>query len=272
LSCETNSKKAGVAGMLSGLSVIQQKAGHVTGAITQAMTRNIGQAAAKTLSVAESFDGPGSLDSLGIAVVGLEAGAWLWSRKSPVLGENVSSPETSPGGDIPGWWTRGIEKRRAARAIQSGKRFFSRAQQAESSARRIRYQALVAVGALKLSNTASIFAGTGLARLTRLEKAEQKFFFPNTTKVPVGRWPSRLTPALNRLDRGLAAVRESEGVMLEIKGQTWHRGTMVVKTAQGERTVTHIQSMSLPQQHYYSNSRFGKIKKRRFRPGKERGI
>jgi hypothetical protein len=255
LSCETNVKKAGAAGMLSGLSAVQQKIGYVTGAITQAVTRNIGQAAAKTLSVAESFNGPGSLDSLGMAVIGLEAGVWLWPRKSPVLGEHADKPETPPGDDIPGWWTRGIEKRRTDKAIQSGKRFFSRVQQAESSARRIRNQALVAVGALKLGSTASIFAGTGLACLTRLEKAEQRFFFPNTTQVPVGIWPSSLTPALNRLDSGLGTVRQSDGAMLEIKGKTWHRGTLVVKTAQGERTITHIQSMSLPQQHYYFNRR-----------------
>jgi hypothetical protein len=255
LSCETNAKKAGAAGRLAGLSAMQQKIGHVTGAITQAVTRNIGQAATKTLSVAESFNGPGSLDSLNMAVVGLEAGAWLWPRQSPVLDAHADNPETSSEGDIPGWWTKGIEKRRTDRAIQSGQRFFSRARQAEMAARRIRHQGLLAIGALKLGHTASIFAGTGLARLTRFEKAEQRFFFPNTTKVPVGVWPSKLTPLLNRLDGGLGVVRQSEGVMLEIKGKTWHRGTLVISTARGERTITHIQSMSLPRQHYYFNRR-----------------
>ncbi|MCP4362720.1 MAG: hypothetical protein GY796_32345, partial [Chloroflexi bacterium] len=31
----------------------------------------------------------------------------------------------------------------------------------------------------------------------------------------------------------------------------WHRGTTVVKTPQGQRTITHLQSLRLPTQRYY---------------------
>ncbi|MFC1975327.1 hypothetical protein ACFLXQ_02890 [Chloroflexota bacterium] len=252
MSCETNSKKVGLAGALAGLSAMQQKIGYVSGAITHAVTRNIGLVAGKTLSIAESFDGPGSLDSLSMAVVGLEAGARFWPHQSP-----GSVPDAGGDTDIPDWLAQGVERRRADKARQTGQRFFSRAQQAESLARRLRHQGLLAVGALKLGHTATIFAGTGVAHLTKDEKSssEQRFFFPNTTKIPVGVWPSSLTPLLNRLDSGLGLVRDSGGMMLEIKGQTWHRGTLEVSTAQGERTITHIQSMSLPQQHYYFSRR-----------------
>jgi hypothetical protein len=258
LSCETNQKKASAAGAPSGVSALGQKIGHVTGAVSRKVTRSIGQASSKTLAVAESFDGPRSLDSLSTAVVGLEAGSWLWSRRQSLFGKNTdTSPAT--GGDItvPDWLARGVEKRQADEANRSGKHFFGRAQQAGSAARRWRNQSLLAVGALKLGNTAGTFAGTGLARLTRAEAqaAEQRFFFPNTTKFPVGVWQSKLTPLLNRVDSGLGKMRRSDGTMLEIKGKTWHRGTLVIDTAQGERTITHIQSMSLPQQHYYFSRR-----------------
>ncbi len=252
MSCETNAKKASAAGALAGLSAMQQKIGYVSGAITHAVTRSIGGAATRTLVVAESFDGPRSLDSLSMAIVGLEAGARLWPRKS-----SGSVPDAGGDTDIPDWLAQGAEKRRADKARQTGQRFFSRAQQAESLARRLRHQGFLAAGALKLGHTATIFAGTGVAHLTRDEKSlsEQRFFFPNTTKVPVGVWQSSLTPLFNRLDSGLGPVRDSDGMMLEIKGQTWHRGTLEVSTAQGERMITHIQSMSLPQQHYYFSRR-----------------
>ena len=41
--------------------------------------------------------------------------------------------------------------------------------------------------------------------------------------------------------------------MFRIGAKMWHRGTLVVKTGQGERTITHLQSLSLPNSHYYFN-------------------
>ena len=43
--------------------------------------------------------------------------------------------------------------------------------------------------------------------------------------------------------------------MVEWHDQSWHRGTTVVKTGRGERTVTHLQRLSLPAVHYYFNRR-----------------
>jgi hypothetical protein len=122
-------------------------------------------------------------------------------------------------------------------------------------------RAMMAVGLLKLGQATTQAAGTGLARLSRETKegvtggTEQQFFFPSSTKREVGVWQSKLTPLLNRADSGPGQAKRSDGVMLEVDGQTWHRGTSVLKTAQGERTLTHLQSLSLPSTHYYFNRR-----------------
>jgi hypothetical protein len=122
-------------------------------------------------------------------------------------------------------------------------------------------RAAMAVGLLKLGQAASQAAGTGVARLSRETKegvtggTEQQFFFPSSTKREVGVWQSKLTPLLNRADSGPGRVGRSDGVMLEVDGQTWHRGTSVLKTVQGDRTLTHLQSLSLPSTHYYFNRR-----------------
>jgi hypothetical protein len=48
-------------------------------------------------------------------------------------------------------------------------------------------------------------------------------------------------------------VVSSEGDIVQQEGSSpaWHRGTTVVKTPQGERTITHLQSLKLPGQHFY---------------------
>jgi hypothetical protein len=250
MACEGKQTKIGTtAGRQAGLSAVQSRTSNV-----------IGRAATTALAALESFDGPPSMDSLTAGVVGLEAAAWLGAlgrkptRRMPV--------ETMPGSmvpaeatlePVPDWWTRGIEQKRRVQGADTGQRPPpNRVQQAEFTAGRMRKAALLAVGALKLGQTASAFIGTGLARLSRQERAsaEQRFFFPNTTKLPVGVWPSRLTPLLNRLDGG-----QGDGVMFEVKGKTWHRGTVALKTGGGERTITHLQSLSLPQTHYYFDRR-----------------
>jgi hypothetical protein len=110
---------------------------------------------------------------------------------------------------------------------------------------------------LKLGQLGSIFAGTGLARLSRISRSEivggieRKWFFRDSTLQPVNVWQSRLTPIFNVVDAGVSKLLRSDGKMFEYKGKTWHRGTVVVETAQGQRTITHLQSISLPPMHYY---------------------
>ena len=76
----------------------------------------------------------------------------------------------------------------------------------------------------------------------------------------VNLWHSRLTPSLNGRDRLSVGekVLSSTGVMVKADqaNTTWHRGTSVVQMPDGEkRTLTHLQSLALPSQHYYFDRR-----------------
>ena len=67
---------------------------------------------------------------------------------------------------------------------------------------------------------------------------------------------TRLTGLLNRGDRMLSGrnVVSSEGSLVQTGlGNLWHRGTTVVKTGQGEQTVTHLRSLALPPTSHYFN-------------------
>lgn len=43
--------------------------------------------------------------------------------------------------------------------------------------------------------------------------------------------------------------------MFDVNGKTWHRGTVVLQTTQGERTISHLQSLTFPAVHYYYGRR-----------------
>jgi len=65
---------------------------------------------------------------------------------------------------------------------------------------------------------------------------------------------SRLTGLLNRGDRLVSGrqVVSSEGRLIQTgRGNLWHRGTTVVKTGQGEQTITHLRSLALPPTSHY---------------------
>jgi hypothetical protein len=104
--------------------------------------------------------------------------------------------------------------------------------------------------------------GSNLAGLTKtggagqvMQEKQVLLFFKK--QVPVALWKSNLTGKINRLDlvgSNRDKVESSEGVMFRPgKGATWHRGTIVVKTANGPRSITHLQSLTIPQTHYYFN-------------------
>ena len=84
---------------------------------------------------------------------------------------------------------------------------------------------------------------------------EKRVLFLFKSRRPVALWRSGLTGALNRRDLMSSPenVVASDGVMFKPgKGYpTWHRGTTVVNMSDGQRTVTHLQSLSLPGAHYY---------------------
>jgi hypothetical protein len=121
--------------------------------------------------------------------------------------------------------------------------------------------------ATTLTRAGSGAAATRRARASRTELAgtvvrekRQLLFFKG--KEAVAMWRSSMTDRLNRADlmgshrlKG-TGVHASDGVMFETKGaRTWHRGTSVVSTSRGRRTVTHLQSLTLPGEHHYFDRR-----------------
>lgn len=66
---------------------------------------------------------------------------------------------------------------------------------------------------------------------------------------------TRLTGLLNRGDRLVSErnVVSSEGSLIRTRRGSWHRGTTVVKTGQGEQTMTHLRSLALPPTSHYFN-------------------
>lgn len=207
-------------------------------------TGTIGRTATTTLRFSESFDGPTSLDSLTGAALLLEAGALLtsgggsrWQQAYRLATDNADKKQSPEYGG----WTIGLPEP----TTSSGP--------AERTADRLRRRAILTLGLLRLGQTASVMAGTGLARLSRTDEGEveRRVFFPNSSRQPVNLWPSRLTSLFNRADAGITPVKAGEGLMFEVGGKTWHRGTLTLQTTQGERTLTHLQSLSLPSTHYY---------------------
>lgn len=68
---------------------------------------------------------------------------------------------------------------------------------------------------------------------------------------------ARMTRFLNKLDLigshrlGKNVVSSEGDIVRGAKGGAWHRGTSVVQTPGGQRTITHLQSLKLPAHHYY---------------------
>lgn len=291
MSCETNQNRVSTAAPSSGgINARQSKFAGAAGRTLGALTGQAGRIATRALSTVESFDGPGSLEALTGGGVVVEAGillALLRARKpaDEAEDEDIEIDFKDPDA-VPGWAENFLKQRLRARSnspaddrrYREGSRpdwepgknriieemskrpprrkeegFTAKSRTADLLTRR----ALMAMPLLRFGQTISRFAGTGAARLARQGRSdriggvEQRFFFPGTSKVPVNVWQSSLTPLFNLADSAGSRITSSEGKMFEVKGKSWHYGATVVKTRQGERTITHLQSLSIPAAHYY---------------------
>lgn len=234
MSCSTlNNRFSAAAGIKAGVTALQSK-----------FSGTIGRVATTALRFSESFDGPASLDTLTGAALLLEAGALLtisrerrWQQAYRLATENADKKQSPEYGG----WTLGLPEPNAI------------VEPADRLADRLRRRAILTLGLVRLGQAANVMAGTGLGRLSRSDdsEVERRVFFPNSSRQPVSLWPSRLTPLFNRADAGASLVKNSDGMMFEVGGKTWHRGTLTHQTGQGERTLTHLQSLSLPSSHYY---------------------
>lgn len=105
-------------------------------------------------------------------------------------------------------------------------------------------------------------AGNAIGDISRKELVSSTVYTSQTMgiflkKSSAQAWSSRLTPLLNLNDLLTPADREnvtsSSGVVLKANNKTWHSGTTTVKTPAGERTITHVQSLTVPADHHYFN-------------------
>ncbi|MCL4303499.1 MAG: hypothetical protein KJ077_47880 [Anaerolineae bacterium] len=269
---------------------IPAKVSGATERVVGGLNHKRGQAATMTLRAIESFDGPKSIDSLMPVATLVELGAMLSASKlvskpTPMLpamtivptGPDSKLPRlTLPPQPAPEWAVKWMDNRRQlpdsfnepATGTEREKQKEEKRKRAVSAAERthtladrlpglLRSRTILGIGVLKLVQATSNFAGTGIARITRTDQSgivdgvEQQFFFTETSKIPATVWKSNLTPLLNLADSWPGKVLKSEGIMFNVNGKTWHRGTMVIQTAQGERTITHLQSLCTPATHYY---------------------
>jgi hypothetical protein len=105
----------------------------------------------------------------------------------------------------------------------------------------------IAVKALIAAGIGGPKANTRKLQLTRGNKTLAEVEFSRS---------AGLTAFLNKADligshrRGENVV-SSQGDVVKYKGSSWHKGTSVVETPQGHRTITHLQSLKVPPQHLY---------------------
>ncbi len=242
MSCSSRTEAFAKSGGISaGVSTLSGKVSYTAGVIAaqaeQAMTR-VGQAQAEVGRVALDLPGqvsgwaadPQRQQALG-AVAGAAAGAYFKSQ--PV---RQATNQAAVGG--------------AKTALRLSTALFPPAR--------------AAFKVMKTAQWGSRLAGNVAGALSKTEEAgevqqEKRTLFFFKSQTPVTLWKSGLTPLLNRGDVLGASrltgqnIQSSEGVMFQTGGQTWHRGTTVVKMTDGERTVTHLSSLSYPSHSYYFN-------------------
>lgn len=116
---------------------------------------------------------------------------------------------------------------------------------------------------LAMAGTVSGLAGSAVAAATAEKSDHRTLELRHKNKVVASatfQKAPRLSQVLNRLDlvgshRLGQNVISSEGDIVRVGRGSWHRGTSIINTPQGRRTITHVQSLSLPAQHYYFDRR-----------------
>ena len=214
MACDRNAATVIRAGAGSGVAALSSRLGYVTGAIAGRATQVAGK-------VDEAIERTGQAVAPAAQVV-LRATDNL--RTEPTARRAVSGTMLAAGLVVP--------------PVRTARRLLRRVEQISSLA----------------GDLAGALSRTEASGEVIREKRILHFF---KSKTPVTLWRSRLTGLLNRQDligTGRFSSRNiisSEGVLFRTGAKTWHRGTTVVKTGQGQRTITHLQSLSLPNSHYY---------------------
>lgn len=243
MACERTSNRIGKVGAISsGIATLSNKTGQVVGLMAMKMDQvrlktdqaidRVGRTTAPLTAITLKVVGPDepTKKALG-ALVGATAATGL-ALAVVGVGENSQWPHR-------------------VRALAASARL---------AARTLLPQAYPALKVIQATDRLTSAVGTGLGRLSQTgpagtvtqEKRRLLFF---KQQVPVSLWKSSLTPLLNKRDvigtTQAQKVVSSRGVMFTTGGKTWHQGTTVVKMPAGRRTLTHLQSLSLPASHYF---------------------
>ena len=121
----------------------------------------------------------------------------------------------------------------------------------------------------KLGTAAATLSETGPAGSVTTERRRLLFFKSNQT-VELHR--SGLTGWLNRQNViGRRELIASQGLLFTTGGKTWHCGTVTFAVGQNKRTITHLQSLSYPAEHYYFDRVCPTNRRWRWPAGKQTG-
>lgn len=105
----------------------------------------------------------------------------------------------------------------------------------------------------KIGTVAATLSETGPAGSVTTER-RRFLFFKSKQTVELNR--SGLTGWLNRQNViGQRELSASNGLLFTSGGKSWHRGTVTFAVGQNKRTITHLQSLSYPAEHYYFDRR-----------------
>jgi hypothetical protein len=239
MSCSSNSNKLGQSGGLkAGISSLGSKAGRVAGSLASQVnqaTVSVAEVTGRTVApvsnrVLAAVDRPTTIAANLVPAV---AAAAVYAQ--------VKVSATGP--------QRG---RRPAVAVAVGLRegpdLLEKARTASRVKKGVGLAALA--GGLTASIAADVTAQPGGERTLVQRK---KRFLLGERQVEVAFTQSSLTRFLNRRDLMVSRqnVVASSGDMVHHGSATWHRGTTVIKTPQGQRTITHLRKLGLPSASYY---------------------
>ena len=262
MSCEKNGLRAGTAARVgAGVSAMASRAGNAVGVMAGRVVQGM-RVASQT--VAQAADATSNNVGRAVAplsnqiVQAVDRPATLLATAAPVLATAVATTAAFTQMRV---YTAGPEQgARPGVAVAIGMR------DAGEIARNL--QTLRRVGkAIKTVRTAQLGASiiaTGVASSTQTPEGQRSLtqtrrsmlLGERQTKVEFS--GSKLTGWLNRQDRLLSSrqVVSSDGDVVHAQGgAAWHRGTTVVRTPGGERTITHLRSLSLPSNGYYFDRR-----------------
>jgi hypothetical protein len=249
MSCDSNSNKVGrSAGLSAGIGALAGKISNTAGAtlarLEQAGNR-LGQATAPisgaVLDVVDRKGIPAQLSretAIRATAIGATAGAVGWAIESARQARGTPPPRAN---SYEAW-----EAELFGGSLSAGTTM------------------LAAWWAAKTARVLTSGVGTSVSRATRgaqVGEVTVPRWINRVSGKPMGKmqvrfWESGLASPLNKADLLGAhvtgkGVRSSEGAVFELGEKTWHRGTAVIDTPSGERTITHLQSLSLPADHYY---------------------